>query len=176
MSEPLASPRGCRSLAERSSSAAELMAPAETTTTSAEYVSVASPRFTTRRVTSRPDAPVSSFVTWALVSRVTFGSRSAGSTQTTWASDLAPTRHGWPSQVSRRVRVRRARGRVRRVRSPLAVHVIEPFRRGVVGLEVLVFDRPRGRYPAPVLDLAEVLAAEAEERGSVELGVADRIR
>ena len=79
------------------------MAPAETTTTSAEYVSVASPRFTTRRVTSRPDAPVSSFVTWASVSRVTFGSRSAGSTQTTWASDLAPTRHGWPSQVSQRM-------------------------------------------------------------------------
>src|SRR6266404_2065748 len=70
MSEPLASPRGCRSLAERSSSAAELMAPAEATTTSAEYVSVASPRFTTRRVTSRPDAPVSSFVTWASVSHV----------------------------------------------------------------------------------------------------------
>ena len=37
MSEPLARPRGCRSLAERSSNAAELIAPADTTTTSAEY-------------------------------------------------------------------------------------------------------------------------------------------
>ena len=37
--EPLPRPSGCRSLAERSSSAAELIAPAATTTTSAEYVS-----------------------------------------------------------------------------------------------------------------------------------------
>ena len=38
-SEPFASPFGCRSLADRSSSAAELIAPQETTTTSAEISS-----------------------------------------------------------------------------------------------------------------------------------------
>ena len=47
--EELPSPSGCRSLAERSSSAAELMAPAATTTTSAVYSSVAPSRSTTTR-------------------------------------------------------------------------------------------------------------------------------
>src|SRR6185295_15345722 len=55
MSEPLASPRGCRSLAERSSSAAELIAPADTTTTPAEWVSITSPRLVTRLVVKRGD-------------------------------------------------------------------------------------------------------------------------
>src|SRR5581483_360675 len=72
----------------------------------------------------------------------------------------------------RRMRVGATRGRLRRVRSPLAVHVVEPLRRGVVGLHVLVADRPGRRYPTPVLDLSEVLPAEPEERGPVELGVA----
>jgi hypothetical protein len=74
-----------------------------------------------------------------------------------------------------RMRVRRARGGIRRVHPPLAVHVVEALRRGVVGLHVLVAYGPRRRYPTPVLDLAEVLPAEPEERGPVELGVATHV-
>ena len=48
-------------------------------------------------------ALVSSRSTLAPVSSVTFGCRSAGSTQSTSASDLARTRQGNPSQVSQRM-------------------------------------------------------------------------
>ena len=75
----------------------------------------------------------------------------------------------------RRMRVRRARGRIRRIHAPLPVHVVEALGRGVVGLHVLVADRPGRRHPAPVLDLAEVLTAKPEERGPVELGVAAHV-
>ena len=52
-------------VAERSSSAAELIAPAATTTTSAEYSSRAPSRSTTTRSTAGRTASVSSRVTWA---------------------------------------------------------------------------------------------------------------
>ena len=66
------------------------MAPADTTTMSAEYVSEAPACSTTTPVTSRPDGLVTRRVTRAPVSSVTFGyCASVGSTQTTWASDLA---------------------------------------------------------------------------------------
>src|SRR5215472_14867230 len=44
--------------------------------------------------TSRPETLVSRRSTKVFVKRVTLGKRSAGSTQSVWASDLASTRHG----------------------------------------------------------------------------------
>ena len=70
----VAQPVGWWSLAERSSSAAELIAPADTTTTSADVLLDARRR--ARRppgVTVRPSGDVSSRVTRASVSSVTFG-------------------------------------------------------------------------------------------------------
>src|SRR5437764_12062940 len=103
MSELLASPRGCLSLAERKSRAAELIAPHETTTTSAEYVSRLPPRSTITLFTSRPDEFVSSLFTSEFVRRVTLECLIASSTHTTCASDFAPTRHEKPSQVLQRM-------------------------------------------------------------------------
>ena len=74
---------GLAGLAERKRSAAELIAPHETTTTSAEYVSCAPFRSTWTFVTSRPDALVSRRDTYASVTSVTFGCVRAGSTQIT---------------------------------------------------------------------------------------------
>src|SRR5207247_9962594 len=68
--------------------------------------------------------------------------------------------------------VRGAGGRVRRIGAALAVHVVELLGTRVVRLQVLVGDRPRGRDPAVMLDLPEVLAPQPEERGAVELRVA----
>ena len=93
-SEELASPRGCRSSAERKSRAAELMAPAETTTTSAEKASLVPFCWTWTALISRPEALVSRRDTKALVQRVTFGYSRDGVTQVVWASDLAFTRQG----------------------------------------------------------------------------------
>src|SRR5262249_60484005 len=85
------------------SKAAVLIAPHDTTTMSAEYSSCVPSHFTTTLLTSLPEGFVSSRSTKALVSRVTLGNESAGSTAQTWASDLAWTRHGKPSQVSQRM-------------------------------------------------------------------------
>src|SRR6266851_9688464 len=103
MSELLASPRGCLSLAERKRSAAELIAPHETTTTSAEYISRLPPRSTTTLFTSRPDESVSNRFTSEFVRRVTLECLIASSMQTTCASALAPTRQEKPSQVLQRM-------------------------------------------------------------------------
>src|SRR5262244_547145 len=103
MPELLASPFGCLSFADRSRSAAELIAPQDATTKSAEYSSREPfcPTITLR--ISRPDGLVSSRSTKAFVLRVTFGNLRAGSTAQACASDFAPTRHGKPSQVSQRI-------------------------------------------------------------------------
>ena len=53
-----------------------------------------------------------------------------------------------------------------------AVHVIQAFGLGIVRLEVLVGQRPRRREPAVVLYHFEVLLAQTEQGGPVELGVA----
>src|SRR5216110_2685633 len=103
MSELLANPRGCFSLAELSSSAAELMAPQETTTRSAEYVSRLPLRSTSTPFISRPDESVSSRFTSEFVSRLTLECLIASSMHTTCASDLAPTRQANPSQVLQRM-------------------------------------------------------------------------
>src|SRR5207253_6524062 len=102
-SELLANPRGCLSLAERSSSAAELMAPQETTTRSAEQVSRLPLRSTTTPFTSRPVASVSNRFTSEFVSKVTLECLIASSMHTTCESDLAPTRQANPSQVLQRM-------------------------------------------------------------------------
>src|SRR6266496_2572329 len=103
MSELLARPRGCWSLAERNSKAAELIAPQETTTISPQKVSTFPSRSTTTPRTSPPDASVCRRFTSEFVSNVTFGCFTASSMQTTWASDLAPTRQENPSHVPQRM-------------------------------------------------------------------------
>ena len=70
----------------------------------------------------------------------------------------------------RREGVRRARGRLGRVLTTCAADLVELLGERVVRLQLLVLDRPRRRDAALVLELAEVLLAEAVERGSVELG------
>ncbi len=102
-SEPLASPFGCWSLADASSSLAVLAAPQATTTMSAAKRSVSPSRSTTTAATSFPDPFVSSLTTRAFVSSVTFGCSSAGRTPSTSASDLAWTRQGKPSHVAQRM-------------------------------------------------------------------------
>jgi hypothetical protein len=67
-------------------------------------------------------------------------------------------------------RVRRARRRLGRVLSARAVDVVEALGLGVVGLELVVADRPGGRDAVVVAQLAEVLAAQPVERGAVQLG------
>src|SRR5439155_20454414 len=79
------------------------MAPHETTTTFAEYVSGTPFRSTCTVVTSRPDGLVSRRLTKAFVTRVTFGCSRAGSKQITCVSAFDWTRHGTPSQVSHRM-------------------------------------------------------------------------
>ena len=67
--------------------------------------------------------------------------------------------------------IRRAGRRVGGILSPPAVHVVELLGLRVVRLEVLVRDRPGRRGSTPVLELPEVLPAQPEERGAVELRV-----
>ena len=70
----------------------------------------------------------------------------------------------------RRERVGRARRRLGRILAARAVHLVELLRLGVVRLELVVGDRPRGRDAVVVVDLAEVLGAQPVERCAVELG------
>ena len=70
----------------------------------------------------------------------------------------------------RREGVRRTRGRLCRVLTACAADLVELLGERVVRLELLVLDRPGRRDAALVLELTEVLLAEAVERGSVELG------
>ena len=73
--------------------------------------------------------------------------------------------------ADRRVAVGGARRRLGGIAAPQPVHVVEVLGLGVVGLEVLVADRPRGGDAAVVPHLAEVLLPHPEERRAVELGV-----
>src|SRR5262249_34704849 len=74
--------------------------------------------------------------------------------------------------ADRRMWVGSAGGWIRGIFRPAAVDLVEMLGLRIIGFQVFVRDRPRGRETAPVLDLAEVLPAKAEERGAVELGVA----
>jgi len=69
----------------------------------------------------------------------------------------------------RRVRVRLRGVGIRRVLTALAVHMVHAFRARVVGLHLLVSDRPGRRDATVVPQLAEVGLAQAEQRGAVEL-------
>ncbi len=71
----------------------------------------------------------------------------------------------------RRVGVLLAGRALGRVLSMLAVDQVEVLRLGVIGLQVVVGDRPGRRDPTMVAKLAEVLRAETEQRSAVELGV-----
>jgi hypothetical protein len=57
-----------------------------------------------------------------------------------------------------------------RVLAAGAVHLVELLGLRVVGLHLVVGDRPGGRDAVVVAQLAEVLSAQAVERGAVELG------
>ena len=70
----------------------------------------------------------------------------------------------------RRERVRRRSRWLGRVLAADAVHLVELLGLRVVRLEHVVADRPGGRDPAVVLQLAEVLLAQPVQRGAVELG------
>ena len=71
----------------------------------------------------------------------------------------------------RRVGVLLAGRALRRVLSVLTVHQVEVLRLGVVGLQVIVGDRPGRRDPAMVAELTKVLRTEPEQCRAVELGV-----
>src|SRR6266699_1867145 len=90
----------------------------------------------------------------------------------TSASFLASTWHGKPSHVLQRMQ--RNRGRACRLRLALArlsMHAVDSFHRLIVGLQVLVADRPRRRDSSLVFDHSEVLAAEPLQGGAVDLRV-----
>ena len=57
-----------------------------------------------------------------------------------------------------------------RVLAGVAVHLVEPLGLRVVRLEVVVGQRPRRRDAVDVLELAEVLRAQAVQRRAVQLG------
>src|SRR5262245_52488250 len=62
--------------------------------------------------------------------------------------------------------------RIRRIFCSAAMDLVEMLGLRIIGLQVLVRDRPRGRGPTPMLDLSEVLSPEAKECGAVEFRVA----
>ena len=70
----------------------------------------------------------------------------------------------------RRMGVGGAGGRLGRVLAADPVHLVALLGLGVVGLHVVVADRPGGRDAVVVLQLAEVLAAQPVQRGPVQLG------
>ena len=75
-----------------------------------------------------------------------------------------------------RKRVGALEGGSGRVLAPSAVYLVELLRLRVVGLHLLVGDRPGGRETVLVLDLAEVLGAQPVERRPVQLGrAADKV-
>ena len=54
----------------------------------------------------------------------------------------------------------------------LAVHAVEILGPRIIGLEVIVAERPGRRDPAVVPDLAEILLAQAEQRRAIKFRVA----
>ena len=76
----------------------------------------------------------------------------------------------------RREGIGSARRRLGRVLAARAVHLVELLGLRVVGLHLVVADRPGGRDAVVVAELAEVLLAQAVERRAVELrGAADEV-
>src|SRR6266545_7798459 len=89
--DEFASPRGCLSFFDRSSSAAEFTAPHETTTSEASTRTISPARSTSTACTVRPHGSVNSLFAFAFVHRVTLGRLMAGRTQQTSASLFACT-------------------------------------------------------------------------------------
>ncbi len=73
------------------------------------------------------------------------------------------------------VRIWPARHGLRGILATLAVDLVEALGGQVIGLEVLVRYGPGWRHAAVMLDLAEVLTPQPEERGAEELGVAAHV-
>jgi hypothetical protein len=73
------------------------------------------------------------------------------------------------------MRIRRARPRIGRIGTSLAVHVVQALGAPVIGLEVGVRDRPRRRRAAMMLEPIEVTLAQPEERRPIKLGVAANV-
>src|SRR5262245_21123866 len=81
---------------------------------------------------------------------------------------------------ARLVRNRRVRKRTRARRLCVillcgAMNQIDPLGLGVVGLEVLVGERPCRGDPAVVVNLTEVVLAKPEKDRTVDLGVASHV-
>src|ERR1700722_8523033 len=73
------------------------------------------------------------------------------------------------------MRVRRRRGWFCGVLATCAVHFIQSLGLRVVGLHLLIADRPRGGDAVMVVHLAEILAAHAIQGGAVQLGRAAHV-
>src|SRR6187551_3726493 len=164
-SEPLASPFGCLSLPEASSSLAVFAAPHATTTSSPAKVSVSPSRSTTTPVTA---VAVGAAHTGAVGRVLLVEQDPAGGVEGVVAGgfeligellDPRLVRHG-------RVRVRRAGRRLRWILAPCSVHLVELLGLRVVGLQLVVRDRPGRRDAVVVTELAEVLRAQPVERGA----------
>src|SRR5690349_6131786 len=73
--------------------------------------------------------------------------------------------------ADRRMRVRAAGARFRRVFTAFAVHVIETFGLQVIWLKIVVRNRPGRRNSAKVADFVEVFPAQTKESRAVKLRV-----
>src|ERR671933_1289972 len=103
-SELFANPLGCLSLADRNSKTAELMAPQATTTISLVNQCRSPAISVSTLVTSRPDSLVCNCKTLALVISVKLEYDSRVGRMALWSeSALAPTKQGYPSNVSQRM-------------------------------------------------------------------------
>src|SRR5690348_16496942 len=71
----------------------------------------------------------------------------------------------------RRILVRRAGPRLRRILAAIAVHLIKVFGLGVIRLQLVVANGPRGRDAAVMTDLAEVFLPQTKQSRAVKLRV-----
>ena len=216
-SEPFASPSGCASLADASSSRALLAAPQETTTRSAgERLALAVAvdddagdrgaagvrlephglgvrhQRDVRVLERRPHAEHLGVGLRVHQAREAVAGRAAhavavrhvGLEQPDAAGRVEGVEPGGLQVVGelldarlvadRGERVGRRRGRLGRILAARAVDLVELLGERVVGLHLVVGDRPRGRDAVVVAQLAEVLRAQAVQRGAVELRGAAR--
>src|SRR5215470_12709853 len=70
-----------------------------------------------------------------------------------------------------RVAIRRAGVWLSRIFATVAVHLIQMFGFGVVGLKFVVVDRPGWRDAAVMSNLAKVFPAQTEQRRTVEFRI-----
>jgi hypothetical protein len=70
----------------------------------------------------------------------------------------------------RRRRILSARRRLGGIAAVLATHLIKVLGLCVIGLEFVVTDRPRGRNAVVMLDLSEILLAQAIQHRAEQLG------